>query len=180
MIVIKDAKTARMDLQQLIRHVKTDLLAYQKEHRGEPALFDIQEVTLEATVATTIEPNGTVKLIVVELGSKATQATTHKVTIKLAVSKEEETPVPGISIDMSAGDGPPPPEGGDGADDGGGFSREFMRATSGGISVNRGRRVFSGIRKGYVRPFGPQVRRKDVTKFIKKFPKSGEGEVEIM
>ena len=78
-------------LVKFIESVKAELLSYQKQHEGEPALFSLEEVELEAHVGTTIGADGTVSVFAVQFGSKAEQTQTHKVRMKFKHPRAETT-----------------------------------------------------------------------------------------
>lgn len=81
----------QIGLGTFIETVKSEILTYQREHRGEPALFEVEKVELEISLATTIEANGGVKVFVVDIGSSGSQAATHKAMISLKVSPPTQT-----------------------------------------------------------------------------------------
>src|SRR5262245_28217980 len=80
----------RIGLVDFVESVKLEILDYQARHRGEPALFEIEKLELEVSLATTVDASGGVKVFVVEWGAKGSQDCAHKATLSLKIPEPEK------------------------------------------------------------------------------------------
>lgn len=79
-----------MDEQQIplgrfIESVKSELLSYQAAHKGEPGLFEINEIEITASVATKIDVGGKVEIFAVSLKAGGKEEGAHQVRIKMSI-----------------------------------------------------------------------------------------------
>jgi hypothetical protein len=147
------SKDARLELAELIELVKLEIIRYQQKHQGEPALFNIAEVTLEASVGTTFGADGKASLFVLNIGTSVSQVASHKVALKLNIVTPPENE-PRISLrpllDLTNFTGP---------DENGQIGTVVDGDITGlgpdGVKIVRGRRNPS-IKKA-VRPFGTNL-----------------------
>src|SRR5947208_8404176 len=83
-----------LSLHEFLESVKRELLAYQQTHSGEPALFDIQSVTIEASLVTSYDAEGKATIYVAGIGAKASEQSQHKVSINMAIAKDGNSVLP--------------------------------------------------------------------------------------
>ena len=74
-------------LGMFIESVKSELLAYQTKHEGEPSLFELEEVEITASIITRWEAEAKVSVLAVGIGAGGKQEGSHSVRIKMRIPK---------------------------------------------------------------------------------------------
>ena len=72
-------------LATFIESIKSELLEYQTKHAGKPALFEISEIEITASVITKWESEAKASIFAVGIGAAGKQEGTHTVRMKMRI-----------------------------------------------------------------------------------------------